>query len=447
MDYSSLPNIVALALLITTYRPLVRRSGGHVNLWFVGWTFVLCNCINQLLTGSSGAGSGWPMFISTATLVCAGLFFLTGAANSRERVIPWRLMLALAAAPLAQAVLISWQGSSGRLLLPAANALYLLPTAIVAAYRRPWTRPVLMVSAAFALFGLTTVGLAAHPLAMRAGALLLIYLSAAYLTLRTAEWHTRGVLATALGLTLWGVKYTFVLLMTHFHPSFGMNRALLQMPEYLVVGGSLLSMIEERLAHAERLATHDPLTNLPNRRRFQERFAEALKEARAERTTVACLVIDVDNFKRINDTMGHSAGDALLRALAVRLAWHMSPRDVLARTGGDEFTAMLAGVSNEHYLRFVAGAMMSAVSVPVQVEGQPVDVRISMGIALSPDDADEIDDLVRLADQAMYRAKRRGGNVLAFASDLSKPEEVPVRSNSAQILHMMPARGAAANDR
>jgi diguanylate cyclase (GGDEF)-like protein len=142
-----------------------------------------------------------------------------------------------------------------------------------------------------------------------------------------------------------------------------------------------------------------------------------MEEARISRTTVACLVIDVDNFKTINDTLGHTAGDQLLRALAVRLSWHMSPRDILARTGGDEFTALLAGVSDEHHLRFIAGAMMSAGSVPIMIDGQAVDLRISIGIALSPDHAEDIDGLRRAADAAMYSAKRRGGSLLAFAGE------------------------------
>ena len=195
------------------------------------------------------------------------------------------------------------------------------------------------------------------------------------------------------------------------------------------------------------MATHDPLTDLPNRRRFEERFTEALQEAHEEKTTVACLVIDVDDFKNINDTMGHTAGDQLLTSLAVRLSWHIGPRDILARTGGDEFTAMLAGVTDEHHLRFIASAMMSAASVPVIVEGgRPIDVKISVGIALSPDHADDIDGLLKAADEAMYVAKRRGGNKLVFAGEyrpeetLEEPKPSGSRSVTGQILRMSAPR-------
>ena len=137
-------------------------------------------------------------------------------------------------------------------------------------------------------------------------------------------------------------------------------------------------------------------------------------------------MIDVDNFKTINDTLGHEAGDQLLRGLAVRLSWHMGSRDLLARTGGDEFTALLAGQRDEHNFRFIAGAMMSAGSVPIAIDGHSVDVRISVGMALSPDHADDIDGLRKAADEAMYSAKRRGGSLLAVAGE--EETAVPVFS-------------------
>jgi len=206
-----------------------------------------------------------------------------------------------------------------------------------------------------------------------------------------------------------GISYLF--------PAVKIDRSILDLPVYFVVVGIILNLLEEHVERTERLAMHDPLTDLPNRRMFEERLIATMEEARINRTTVACLVIDVDNFKMINDTLGHEAGDQLLRALAVRLSWHMTPRDILARTGGDEFTALLAGVTDEHHLRFIAGAMMSAGSVPIIIDGKPVDLHISIGIALSPDHADDIDSLRRAADQAMYTAKRRGGSSLAFADE------------------------------
>jgi diguanylate cyclase (GGDEF)-like protein len=245
----------------------------------------------------------------------------------------------------------------------------------------------------------------------------LLLLGAAYLFGRSSERLHRGVVVAVLGMILWALTWPIVGLCSRWFLPLHLPGAVLELPIYLMAGGIILTLLEGHIRSTERLAMHDPLTDLANRRMFEERLQLALEEARAERTTIACLVIDVDNFKIINDTLGHDAGDQILRALSVRLAWHISPRDLLARTGGDEFTALLAGVHDEHHLKFVAGAMMSAASVPILVDSKPVDVRISIGIALSPDHADEPDGLRRAADQAMYSAKRRGGSLLAFAGE------------------------------
>ena len=166
---------------------------------------------------------------------------------------------------------------------------------------------------------------------------------------------TRGVVAAGGGLALWGLSFPLLAVQARYFSGWHVSRGALYLPQVLIVAGILLTLLEEHVSSTERRATHDPLTELPNRRLFEERLIATMAEAQERGTTVACLVIDVDNFKTINDTLGHEAGDQLLRALAVRLSWHMSPRDILARTGGDEFTALLAGVTDEHHLRWVAG--------------------------------------------------------------------------------------------
>jgi len=295
---------------------------------------------------------------------------------------------------------------------------YLAPGIHLLTQRRDKSRANIPVSIAYALFGLAMIPVMLHSLTVANNCTLaLVFLSAAYFHLVTAPHYSRGVIAAIVGLATWGLTYPLMLLLEHYFPGFALDRTIIAVPRYLVVAGVMVSLLEEHVERTERMAMHDPLTDLPNRRLFEQRLIATMEEARINRTTVACLVIDVDNFKTINDTLGHSAGDQLLRALAVRLSWHMSPRDILARTGGDEFTALLAGVTDEHHLRFIAGAMMSAGSVPIVIDGKPVDMHISIGIALSPDHADDIDSLRRAADEAMYTAKRKGGAMLAFADE------------------------------
>ena len=417
MDYSSLPDIFALTIFIVCFRPLVRRVGPHVDLWFLGWTFVLVHQIALLIAPTHGLVAIAAQLAAIWSSGLCGMAFLLGTANVPKHRIGRKVAAEFLVPTLAAATLVVFPNHAHWLDLGSA-LLFLAPVVHLSLRRRARTRPVLLFSSVFGVFGLLVLPHAwMHPELTAHGAISLLFLGAGYFYLNSAERYTRGVIAAVAGLFGWGLSYPVVELLRKVAPEIHVNRAVLELPQYLIVAGIILTLLQEHMQRTERMAMHDPLTDLPNRRLFEERLIATLDEARENRTTIACLVIDVDNFKTINDTLGHSAGDQLLRALAVRLSWHMSPRDMLARTGGDEFTALLAGVNDEHHLRFIASAMMSAGSVPIAIDGHSVDIRISIGIALSPDHADDIDSLRRAADEAMYSAKRRGGAMLAFAGE------------------------------
>jgi diguanylate cyclase (GGDEF)-like protein len=416
-DLSHLPEVAALGILIVCFRPLVRRAGAHANVWFVGWLFLALNFVAKAIEPGAGALRPLFFFSSRAMMSLCILTFAVIAESETGRRVSRPVMWMLAIPLLFQSALIAEPGHAQALdrlavLLFAAPGVYLLVGA------EPRTRQAWLLGGTYAvLAGLALASDPGNPARLMSAALTLLLLSAAWLYLRSAQRLHRGVWMAVCGLAGWALTGPAMQLLQWEHPGIHLAGTLLELPIYLMAGGIVLTLLDDHVVRTERLAMHDPLTDLPNRRLFEERLLEALEEARRERTTIACIVIDVDNFKTINDTLGHAAGDQLLRALAVRLAWHISPRDLLARTGGDEFTALLAGVHDEHHLTFIAGAMMSAASIPILVDGRPVDVRISIGIALSPDHADDVDSLRRAADEAMYSAKRRGGSLLAFAGE------------------------------
>ena len=418
VEFNYLPDIFLLTVFIVGFRPLVRRVGPHTNLWFLGWGFVLLHYFALVFEGVHGLTGLISRLVSLWALDLCGLTFLMVSANVPVRRISTGMIAALAAPVLVQSTVYIAHGQRYPLLPEAVCLLFLAPGVYLIANSRDRRRSLSVVAVAFATYGALMLPIASRgPALVADGSLSLLFLSAAYFYYLSASRMTRGVVAALGGLTAWGLSFPMVALLTHFDPALHINRAVTELPQYLIVAGIILTLLEEHVLRTERMAMHDPLTDLPNRRMFEERLIATMAEAQMEGTTIACLVIDVDNFKTINDTLGHSAGDQLLRSLAVRLSWHMSPRDILARTGGDEFTALLAGVTDEHHLRFIASAMMSAGSVPIVIDGQSVDLKISIGIALSPDHADDIDGLRRAADEAMYSAKRRGGSLLAFAGE------------------------------
>jgi diguanylate cyclase (GGDEF)-like protein/PAS domain S-box-containing protein len=170
---------------------------------------------------------------------------------------------------------------------------------------------------------------------------------------------------------------------------------------------------EERVHY---LATHDALTGLPNRAMFWQMVALAIDSAKRRGCKVGILYIDLDRFKIINDSLGHEAGDVLLREMASRFRECLRGSDVLARLGGDEFVVLLPEVQGQAQAALVARLLLSAALRPVQIYGQECRVTASIGICLHPHDGQEDQDVMKHADLAMYEAKEQGKNNYQFYS-------------------------------
>jgi len=165
-------------------------------------------------------------------------------------------------------------------------------------------------------------------------------------------------------------------------------------------------------------ALHDPLTALPNRALFLDRLRGALDRSRRTGSPVVVLFLDVDGFKQINDTLGHGAGDRLLIELAERFRAMLRPMDTVARFGGDEFTFLFEGLESEEEAAVVAQRVTQSAGLPLMVGGQQRTVSISIGVYIVTDPEEEIDDVIRQADTAMYRAKESGGDRFEVFEDV-----------------------------
>jgi diguanylate cyclase (GGDEF)-like protein/PAS domain S-box-containing protein len=165
--------------------------------------------------------------------------------------------------------------------------------------------------------------------------------------------------------------------------------------------------VEEQI---EYQAYHDALTGLPNRRLFRDRLTVALAHARRMKHPLAVMFLDLDRFKVVNDTLGHSIGDELLKAIAARLQVSLREEDSVARMGGDEFTVLLADLRTADAAAKIAQKVLDTVALPLQIEGTELFITTSIGIALFPSDGDSAEELLANADHAMYRAKDAGRN-------------------------------------
>lgn len=170
-------------------------------------------------------------------------------------------------------------------------------------------------------------------------------------------------------------------------------------------------------ATIERLAYYDPLTDLPNRRMLQDRLELALKRSRRQTTGAALLYIDLDSFKHVNDSLGHPAGDKLLREMARRFTDALRDDDLVCRLGGDEFAVILHDVRHDQDVIPVAQKLLDATAEPLQLDGREVVITASVGIALYPKDGSDAKSLGKHADIALYHAKGEGKNTFRFFSE------------------------------
>jgi|GEM_PF-496078 len=189
---------------------------------------------------------------------------------------------------------------------------------------------------------------------------------------------------------------------------------------------------QERLTY---LAQHDQLTGLINRALFRDRLVHALARSKRKDQPLGIMLLDLDRFKSVNDTLGHDVGDQLLKTVATRLVACVREVDTIARMGGDEFTAILEGISGVADVLVVANRIVESISTPFEIGPHRISIGVSIGITLYPSDNEDIDELLRHADKAMYTAKPKAGTAITFTQrPNNRPPTPPLQhSNDAPL--------------
>jgi diguanylate cyclase (GGDEF)-like protein len=181
---------------------------------------------------------------------------------------------------------------------------------------------------------------------------------------------------------------------------------------------SLVADLQRSEEEVRQLAYYDTLTNLPNRRLLQDRFRQALTQAKRHGYSMAVMFLDLDKFKQVNDTLGHDAGDDLLKQVAARISGCIRGGDTISRSGGDEFILAMAEISHPQDAALVAEKIIRVLATPFEIGGHPVQIGVSIGIAVYPiDGTDDTQELMKKADMAMYAAKESGRNCYRFYDD------------------------------
>jgi diguanylate cyclase (GGDEF)-like protein len=222
---------------------------------------------------------------------------------------------------------------------------------------------------------------------------------------RLAHYST-GKLAIVTGFTIWALCLLLHPWIVKYRAYADIASHVWNMQKSLISIGMILVMLEEQVSSNEWLALHDELTGLPNRRLFSDRLSVAIERADRMRSRLALLILDLNGFKSINDTMGHQAGDQVLREVSSHLRKSVRSSDTLARLGGDEFIIVATELGIDQRADQLLQSVQVALDKPIQVEGRSMVISASMGMAIYPDDANDSIRLLRVADQRMYALKQ-----------------------------------------
>ena len=182
------------------------------------------------------------------------------------------------------------------------------------------------------------------------------------------------------------------------------------------VNQTLKDTIEEQKELYHHLAEYDGLTEIPNRELFLDRLSQSIKSAKRSKTKIAILFIDLDNFKEINDSLGHHIGDSVLKEVARRLSTQVRESDTVARLGGDEFAIIIDSFYDMKIVNNIVEKLFDSMVDPYEVKGDDLQLSLSLGITIFPEDSEDIEILLQNADKAMYRAKNSGRNTYCFYS-------------------------------
>ncbi len=416
MDWSKLPDIVAIALLATAFASVARRGDSRESgIWLTGWLLIALHFTAFLFLPAPGVGGLIAELVGLASLAWAGILFMwAGVPYRKENSSRWMLVTLISTNTIYLCCLID--GRSAAVLNVAAVLLGAGPLAVALKAVREFRHPLRWVTVSFNAILAAYLLLVQHrpgngpDLALN-GLLFIVFLGCSVHFWYTYRRGTAGAFITISGFFLWACVFVAAPFMQAFLPLVQVEREVWNLPKYVVGIGMILLLLEEQIEHNKHLALHDALTGLPNRRLFQDRLAGSLERARRTGTQAALLVIDLNRFKQVNDSMGHHVGDLLLKHVANLLSGRIRRSDTVARTGGDEFTVILEAPTNGSEALHVGRSLQDLLKGPVQLEEYSVQIGASFGIAVFPDDAADMKQLCIVADLRMYENKRAGYEV------------------------------------
>lgn len=411
MTWSVLPDLAAVGLLAGAFASVARRNQTHVSrIWLTGWLMIALHFAAFLFQSAPGLRGNLAIGIGLSALTWAGLLFMWASVPYRQETSSrWILVSLLFANTMYLALTVAAPVPAWALNVSAA-LFGILPLAIALSTRSRFESPLRWTAiglyCALSTFLLLFQHRPGNGMELAQNAVLFtVYIGCCIHFWFAYRRATAGAFITIAGFLAWASVFLVSPLMQAFLPTVVVEAEVWNLPKYLVAIGMILLLLEDQIEHNQYLALHDHLTGLPNRRLYQDRLASALERARRFKTQAALLVVDLDCFKHVNDTLGHHVGDLVLQQVAALFSSRVRRSDTVARTGGDEFSVILEEPTSRGDAIHVGRSLMQLLIEPLVVGEHTVRIGASVGIAVYPEDAREMESLCITADQRMYDVK------------------------------------------
>jgi diguanylate cyclase len=407
MNVAFFPDLFALTILILILAMVRRRhSDVRADAWLLGLSFTLVESIAHTFYAPTGVPDKVLHVVVVDCYALAGLVFNWAAGDQRLERKTRLLFLSLNG--LALLTLTTIYGLNLRFsnaYVPAVVVGIILSVGSSIFLRRNW------VYATGLAFGWSAIAVLISQHNFRAAvywSLAAVYAMAAVNFQRRLERHSTGKLAIIIGFWIWaGFFLTHPWVLDHYASRADIASHVWNMQKSLISIGMILMMLEEQVSNNEWLALHDELTGLPNRRLFAARLTSAVELCERKKCCLALVVLDLNDFKQINDSLGHVAGDTVLREVSSVLRKSIRATDTVARLGGDEFIIVVTDMPNANAVERFTDSLRSAIERPIMIQDKPLVVGASFGFAMYPEEARDATKLLRLADQRMYFLKKR----------------------------------------
>lgn len=394
-------------MLTCAFASVARRGFTAVSgLWLLGWLLIELHFTAFLFDNEPGQLGQLATFVGLASLAWAGVVFMWACVPYRDRLSNRVMGGILLATNTLYVALLMYAPDGSWTLVPASLLFLILPLGLALTTIRRFSHPLRW--AVVSMYGGLTAFLLAEQLRPGGGDLALnaifftVYFGCSIHFLYIYRKATTGALITIAGFLAWALVFVVGPGINMFFPSLHPESEVWNLPKYVVAVGMILVLLEKQIEHNKHLALHDELTGLPNRRLFQDRLVGALDRANRTGKQVALLLVDLDRFKQVNDTVGHHIGDMVLKRAGEIFLSRVRRTDTVARTGGDEFSIILEEPTSREDADDVSQSLIELLDAPVEFEGHLLRVGASVGIAVYPQDASTAEALCIAADRRMY---------------------------------------------